>query len=287
MSNGRVINSHNRDRYNIKKYEFRSTDDLSTDHLADDGSDQFVPLSSTLGSDINHPVQKQHHFDESETHHETHQHMPLPYDAPTEVTASQAEITDMLYKKIEEFSDKVVKLEMALEAKHEELESLVATARQEAYDGGYKACSDEIGANYEKELADKDRMISASVQKLDSSARNFEQKLEEIQKDLVTTALAISSEVIKIEVSQKGSQIAMILAKEMLSKLQGASDVVVKVNSEDFDLLNGELGENAKVTLEADDAIARGGVIVMSSMGNLDGTISSRLEKIIKEATEK
>jgi flagellar assembly protein FliH len=286
LSNGRVINNHNRDKYNIRKYEYRSSDDISDDYTNGDTSDDFMLLSESLSQKMTHrndePKVNVHEDNDSQKAAEEAKH-----NHGDEYSISDAQTIDMLYKKVEEFSDKVVKLEMALEAKSEESDEKMNTARQEGYDTGFQACSDELKENFKNELNEKEKMLTSSVQKLESSALNYEKRLGEIEKELITTALAISSEVIKIELSQRSSEVALTLAKELLAKLHEASNVTIKVNSNDFELLSKELAENSKITLETDDAIARGGVIVMSSMGNLDGTISSRLEKIIKEATDK
>lgn len=283
MSGGKVINNHNRDKYTIKKYEYRSSDDLTIE--PDEDLNGFVSLSESLEQKdahldgITHKIVHEDDFDSPSQNSDI---------APAEVReVADSEALDMLYKKVEEFSDKAVKLEMALEAKTQEIESLVSKVRQEGYDNGYQTSNDELNANFQKELDEKQKMLSSSVQKLESSAEGFTKRLIEIEKELITTALAISSEVIKVEISHKSSQIATTLAKELLAKLHEASNIVIKVNSADIDFLRNELSENSKITLEADDAVSRGGVIVMSSMGNLDGTISSRLEKIIKEATDK
>jgi len=287
LSTGRVINTHNRDKFTIEKYKFRSSDDFSFDDIDSENGDDFVSLTQSLGlvnhedSSAQYAVQENSNTVDITEFGDESQH----HDEPTVLPDSQT--IELLYKKIEEFSDKVVKLEMALEAKDAEFEAKLKTANDESYHRGYQACSDELAENYTRELDEKQKMISSSITKLETAADTFTKKLEDIQKELVTTALAISSEVIKIELSNKSSEIALTLAKELMAKLYEASSVNIKVNSEDFALLNANLGDNSKVTLEVDDAIAKGGVIVMSSMGNFDGSIASRLEKVIKEATNK
>ena len=280
MSSGRVINNHNRNKYTITEYEFGSVSGLSDEEEFD--NDEFVSLTESLG-----------HKSTSLSEHESagnatqlHSGDNLEHISDVPVVVPDDKTIQLLYQKIEELTDKVVKYEMALEAKDAERDAAVAEAKGEYYQQGYQACSEEISGNYARELEDKEKMLSGSVLKLDGCIASFDKKLEDIQKELVTTALAIGSEVIKVELSTKSSQVATMLAKELLSKLQDASSVTIKVNSEDLPALNESLSENTKVTLEADDAILKGGVILLSPMGNLDGTIASRLEKVIKEATQ-
>ena len=60
-------------------------------------------------------------------------------------------------------------------------------------------------------------------------------------------------------------------------------NVVIKVNPLDFEFLDEELKENPNIKLKSDDAIARGGVIVISENGNVDGNIMSRYN-ILKQS---
>lgn len=280
MSSGRVINHHNRNRYTIEKYEFGASGGFDSDVVDDD--DEFITLTESLGHKPKTISEYTNSLDGEKVDNSFEENSP----AQEQQAKQDSQTIELLYKKIEELSDKVVKYEMALESKDAEVSAIVSNSKAESYQEGYEACSNEIRTYYNSELDSKQKMLASSMNKLESCVSIFEKKLEEIQKELVTTALAISHEIIKIEVSQRSSDIALKLSKELLLKLQDATSIMIKVNSDDLAALKADLGENSKISLEADDAIAKGGVIVMSSMGNLDGTIASRLEKVIKEATQ-
>jgi flagellar assembly protein FliH len=280
----KVINAHNRDHFTIKPYIFSSTDNQSVDE--DDDYGDIEPLSKSLGYVFNESGEE----DVAASSHERH----VPNEAPSVVSApsdggeevASNETVELLYKKIEELSDQVVRLEMAIEGKDAENAERVAETKASAYEEGYgKGLAEEKEA-FAAQLEEKQKMVNNAITKLDGVANEYAKKLGDIESDLVSTALAIASEVIKVELSKKSSEIAVAISAELIAKLKEASTIVIKANPVNAAALGEALSENSKVKIEADDAISKGGVIVLSSIGNLDGNIFSRLEKIIKEASE-
>nr|MBP3724594.1 flagellar assembly protein FliH [Campylobacter sp.] len=70
------------------------------------------------------------------------------------------------------------------------------------------------------------------------------------------------------------------ISKNLIKELENSSDVEIKVNPEDFEYLQEKF--NGKVKLTSDDAISKGGAVVLSKSGNIDGNLLTRFEKIQK-----
>jgi len=280
----KVINTHNRDHFTIKPYVFSSTDTQSLD--MDDDYGDIEPLSKSLGYVFNDSGEEDKAASTHDKHSYEEEEKPQQHvDMGQEVAASN-EIIESLYKKIEELSDKVVKLEIELENKDAKTNETINEVKAASYQDGYSACSNELNAAFAAELDEKQKMVTNAVTKLDGIANEYTKKLSDIETDLVSTALAIAGEVVKVELTKRSAEIATAISAELIAKLKEATSILIKANPADVAVLQSALSQNSKVKVEADDAISKGGVIVLSSIGNLDGNIYSRLEKIIKEASE-
>ena len=102
----------------------------------------------------------------------------------------------------------------------------------------------------------------------------------DVEKELPKTAVSIAEQVIAKEIGENSSRVAFALTKELLSALKGASKIKIKANKQDVSYLRAAIKDNQKITIEEDEAIQKGGVVVLSDIGNLDGNINSRLAKV-------
>jgi flagellar assembly protein FliH len=198
-------------------------------------------------------------------------------DTCDSITPSHAET---LLKKIDELSTSLIKMEMQMERQQVDFNTRLEEEKKRAYDDGFSAATTELDVSYRAKCDENDRMLSSSIKKLEESSSSFGTKLTEIEAELAKTAVSIAEQVIKKEIGENSSKVALALVRELLSKLKDASKIKVKVNKMDADYLKQTLASETKVYIEADDAIQRGGVIVLSDIGNLDGNISSRLLKV-------
>ncbi len=187
---------------------------------------------------------------------------------------------ETLLKKIDELSTSLVKMEMQMERQQADFNARLEEEKKRAYEDGFNAAKAEFDASYKAKCEDNDRMLSSSIKKLEDTALNYETKLMDIEKELAKTAISIAEQVIKKEVSENSSKVALSLVRELLSKLKDASKIKLKVNKMDAEYLKSALSAESKVSIEEDEAIQRGGVIVLSDVGNLDGNISSRFLKV-------
>jgi flagellar assembly protein FliH len=199
-------------------------------------------------------------------------------------TSSKDALIESLMKKTDEMSSNFIKLQMRLEQKEEEFEQELKKAKEEAFAEGMQAGRAQAMEEIEGSLNEKLELCSSSIQKLQESAAEFEKGLESVKSELVSAALDIAQEVIKLEVSKRSSEIAKVLSEELIKDLQGASKVTIKVNPKDHTYISEHLGQLNHVSVIADRAVSEGGVIVMSDVGNIDAEIQKRFESVKKVA---
>jgi len=199
-------------------------------------------------------------------------------------TKSKESLIESLMKKTDEMSSNFIKLQMKLETKEEEFKEQLKQAKEEAFAEGMKAGHAQALDEADKSLNEQIELFSKSISKLEQSAGEFESSLESLKNELVSAALDISKEVIKIELSTNSSEVAKVLSDELISDLQGASKVTLKVNPKNHAYISEHLGKLDHITVLADSAINEGGVVVISDAGNIDAQISKRFERVKKAA---
>jgi len=205
-------------------------------------------------------------------------------DASALDTKSKDSLIESLMKKTDDMSSNFIKLQMKLEAKEEEFKNQLQAAKEESFSEGMKAAKAEALAEIDKELNNKLELYKSSIAKLEQSSKEFESSMEAVKKELVSAALDIAKEVIKVELDQNSSQVAKILSDELIKDLQGASQITLKVNPKDHTYISEHLGKLEHISVVADNAVSQGGVIVVSDAGNIDAQISKRFERVKKAA---
>lgn len=198
--------------------------------------------------------------------------------------SSKDSLIESLLKKTDEMSSNFIKLQMKLESMSDEHKAELQKVKDDSYAAGLEAGKALALKEEEKNSANALFQYSASVIKLEKSAKEFEGALEEIKKDLVNAALDISKEVIKVELSENSNRVAVTLAKELIKELQSASKVVLKVNPKDHGAISQAVGSLAHVEVMSDSAVSLGGVIAISDAGNIDAQISKRFERVKRAA---
>lgn len=255
----KVIQNNANSKYAINKYQYKAFDD----------DNQLEPDKPTLHKP------KQMDSYESQQPQTQPQNECITHDEP--ISQNHAET---LLKKIDELSTSLIKMEMQMERQQADFNARLEEDKKRAYDDGFNAATTEFDSSYKTKCDDNDKMLSSSIKKLEETASNYETKMTDIEKELAKTAVSIAEQVIKKEVSENSSKVALSLVRELLTKLKEASKIKLKVNKMDAEYLKNALSAESKVSIEEDDAIQRGGVIVLSDVGNLDGNISSRFLKV-------
>jgi len=199
-------------------------------------------------------------------------------------SSSKESLIESLMKKTDEMSSNFIKLQMKLEQKEEEFELALTKAKEEAFAEGIEAGIAKASEEFSSDTQKTKELFALSVQKLEKSADEFEKALEGIKKELITAALDIAQEVVKVEVGVNSNEIAKKLSDELLKDLQTASKVTLKVNPNNHGAVSEHIGKLEHVSVVSDSAVSEGGVIVLSDAGNIDSQIAKRFERVKRAA---
>lgn len=191
----------------------------------------------------------------------------------------EKDLIEKLLKKSDDLSATLKSFEerfATLQAQSAEREKV---AREEGIKEGKMMADLELKNSIESER----EKIANSILKLDSAIDGAKAQIEKLESELSAIALDIAKEVIIKEISAESSKIAASIAKELLKSLSGNLNVIIKVHPADFEFLNNLARGKEHITIKSDDAIARGGVVIISENGNIDGNIMSRY-KLLKQS---
>ncbi len=257
-----VISNDTIERHNVDKYNFKV---IALGGLDENNDTSHTNTQNSLTQE--EPQQK-----------------PTEIDSSALDTKSKESLIESLMKKTDEMSSNFIKLQMKLEAKEEEYKEALKNEKEGAFAEGLKAGKAQALEEIDTNLNEKLSLFTSSIEKLNQSATEFTSSLDSLKKELVTAALDIAKEVIKVELSTNSSEVAKVLSDELIADLQGATKVTLKVNPKNHADIAEHLGKLENITLLADSAVNEGGVIVMSDAGNIDAQISKRFERVKKAA---
>ena len=240
------------------------SEELNEQNL-EQGGENFTPQSQPV-----HQMQPnmQNHFAPQSQNSQAHQ------------PGFDSSFVEELLKKTDELSSNIIKLQMQIENQESEfakrLEAEIARAKE---DGKNEGIAQTNAAN-EAKIKELEAKFSASASKLDEQYVKFDEFLKKSEDELGQTAIKIAKEVIEKEVSSASSQIAHHLANSLIKELSDVKNIEIRVNPEDSDYLKEQFSKNERVKVSADDAISKGGVVIISEGGNIDATMQTRLEKL-------
>lgn len=207
-------------------------------------------------------------------------HFASQAQSPQIQQAGESSFVEELLKKTDELSSNIIKLQMQIENQESEfakrLESEISRAKE---DGKNEGITQANAAN-EAKINELEARFSASVAKLDEQYVKFDEFLKKIEEGLGQTAIKIAKEVIDKEISTSSNQIAHHLASSLIKELSNVKNIEIRVNPEDSEYLKEQFSKNEHVKISADDAISKGGVVIISDGGNIDATMQTRLEKL-------
>jgi len=194
--------------------------------------------------------------------------------------SSKDELIESLLQKTDEMSSNFIKMQMKLESKDEEYKQALEQAKAEAFEEGKTAGMKEAEELVQSEHTNMMKQFAASVETLDRSTKEFAASIEGIKEELIHAAVDIAKEVILVETSERGNEIANLLAKDLITEIQNASEVTIKVNPNDKVAIEQSLGTLENVKIISDNAVSNGGVVILSDAGNIDGDIMKRYERV-------
>jgi flagellar assembly protein FliH len=248
-----VISKDNIEVHNINKYKFKV--------LAIGGHDDISEISE----------QTQEAFSESTT-------------SEPVINTNRDELVESLLKKTDDISSNFIKMQMKLEDQENEFKVELERVKKEAYEQGIadgkKILEEELDASKKNSL----EQFTSAIERLNTSANEFETALVDIKEELTLAALEIAKEVIDEELHEHSNTIAKKLSLALISELINASKITLKVNPKDHAAVSERVSNLEHVKVISDSAISEGGVIAISDVGNIDSEIMKRYERIKKAA---
>jgi flagellar assembly protein FliH len=252
-------------RHKIKKYTFKKLDvNDDSSHIQETASDEQVAQAQAA------PIVYDQDDDDN-----TPTNSLLNAKDIQEITSGQS---SMMHK-IEELYQFMDSMRGDIANQAQTMHAHFENNLQQTYQDGMRLGEEESKKKSEAELNDyRNRLIEAANIFTQETAK-VQSLLENLENELVKTSIDIAQEVIKVSVDERAEQIAMALSKELVNELGNATDITIKVNPMDLDFVRNNIN-NDKINVDSDIAVARGGVVVLSSLGNIDGSIKERFAKV-------
>ncbi len=268
-----VIRNEKIQKHNVEPYRFK----VLSSSLADETiQDNVEPLSQDLSANIeqtptNPPIQ------EPIKAPEPTQQEPTKSD---EQNTAQDNFVEKLLKKTDELSSENIKLQMRLENKEAEFEKTLQEQSALAKEEGEKAGEARANEKFNEKLLDLQTQYSRSISLLEEEVQKLNDFIKKNESELANVAIDIAKEVIQKELTQDSSKIAKSLAVSLLKELETDTQKQIKVNPKDYEYLKESFTNDKLIEVKQDDAISQGGVIILSPSGNIEGTITKRMDKI-------
>ena len=194
--------------------------------------------------------------------------------------AGESSFIEELLKKTDELSSNIIKLQMQIENQESEFAKRLETEISRAKEDGKNEGIAQANAANEARINELEARFNTSAAKLDEQYVKFDEFLKKIEEELGQTAIKIAKEVIDKEISTSSNQIAHHLASSLIKELSNVKNIEIRVNPEDSEYIKEQFSKNEHVKISADDAISKGGVVIISDGGNIDATMQTRLEKL-------
>lgn len=216
----------------------------------------------------------------------------------------------------EEFSLFIPTKEKKGEKRKEErssLEKILAKAYEEGYKKGYEEgrkkgekegyeegvqlglenakdklaqMEEELKKKYEEEEKKQREEILSFLKRVESNLGSLVLNLD---KEILTLSLEIAKKLILKEI-EVDKELLFRIIKEALSYIVEGTEILIKVNPEEYTSLQHRLGEKEalafkgyKIKLISDPAISKGGLFIETKVGYIDATLEKRWEKLLAQ----
>lgn len=245
-----IISSQELNGHNMQKYEFKKLD-----------TNDIKIQDSNSSSDANEDK--------------------LP--TQSQVSMIQSSLEKELIEKLLTKSDDLASSLNNFQMQFEKLQSQTNEKEKIAREEGFKEGELKAQLGFKDELEKEKERISKSIMTLDDTIERIKGQIVKLESELSAIAIDIAKEVIVKEVEANSAKIAASISKELLQSMSSNLNIIIKVNPVDFDFLNNIVKNKQNIKIKSDDAIQKGGVVVISENGNIDGNIMSRYQ-ILKQS---
>ena len=195
------------------------------------------------------------------------------------IESKNTEVNTELLEKIDQLSSNVVSLQMQIEEKQKEFSSQLEEAKQTSYNKGKLDGETQTRELLQEGTDELKTKFLTSIETVVTASKKVEDWIEDSKKEIPLIAFDIANEVIKKEVSKNSKDIAYSLALALLEDIKESKKVTIKLHPKDFIYVKEQFSDTPNLIFEKDEAIAKGGVVILSDYGNIDGNLKIRLIK--------
>ena len=197
----------------------------------------------------------------------TQKKVEIEENIPTQsqVSMIQSSIEKDLIEKLLAKSDDLSNSLNNFQIQFDKLQSQIGEKEKVAREEGFKEGELKAKLSFQDELERENERITKSVVTLNETIDN------------------IKKQIIIKEVDENSSKIAALISRELLQSMSMNLNMIIRVNPVDFDYLNNLFKNNQNIKIKSDDAIQKGGVVIISDNGNVDGNVMSRYQ-ILKQS---
>ncbi len=171
----------------------------------------------------------------------------------------------------------------------EDAERRVTSLEEEARKKGYADGKEQGFKDGEGEMK---RLIDHLHMIINTAIEKRNDIIDESETQLINLVLLISKKVVKV-ISENQKNVVINNVIQALRKLKSRGDVIIRVNLNDVQLTSDHINdfmrmvENVKsVTVLEDSSVDKGGCIIETDFGEIDGRISSQLHEIEEKILE-
>ena len=180
-----------------------------------------------------------------------------------------------------EIEDEIIRESEEIERDEEQiLREKMKAEFQKGYEEGTETTEKKLREEYEEQLDIQAQKINEFMTAVDEELKNYQEKFS----DMVTAlAMSVAKKIVNREIELESPLLENI--KSVSQKLIGASYVLIKSNPAENPILQANStsifteGGFSKIKFEEDERIDKGGFLIESDIGNIDGQISSQLAK--------
>lgn len=198
-------------------------------------------------------------------------------------------------RRIEDLEHSVAALQASLESQRKAHEAAMASGREEAYQRGLKDGT-VAGETTGKAIANAqaERRIGEIESSVRSRLESVERALDQVFLDWESRVLELSMAIARRIVGEACSVPGMAashISRMALRKLGAEARVVVRCHPADLTTLEKEKDlwgsrSGRRVSLEADESVGRGGVVIETDTGTIDARIPRLTENVEKALAE-
>ncbi len=167
-----------------------------------------------------------------------------------------------------------------------DLEKLKEKTLEQARKEGFAKGLEEGKIQARHSLGAEFATIKNMIEQLNIHKKSIMENLEE---DILTVSIAIAEKIVREKVDKNEEYVLQSL-KFILMTIPQIKKLIVYLNPEDYALFNSKkeqlgdlLNRYEEVKVVDDKRVEKGGVVVETENGNIDGQVSSQIEKISKE----